>query len=98
MQLDESNQERLAYTASDAIYVTKRKQAKESGYRTSIRTEERFGSLLAAGGIIWATHVATSDYANLWQIRVSPPGPLEVCALGILVWLHAKWRRSATIR
>ena len=59
-----------------------------------IRTEELFGSLLAAAGTIWATYVATSDYASLWHTQIMPPGPVEVCALGILVWLHAKWRRS----
>ena len=64
----------------------------------SIRTEEQFGSLVAAGGTIWAVYVATQDWANLWdnlwRLQIAPPGPLEVCALGILAWLHAKWRRS----
>jgi hypothetical protein len=23
--------------------------------------------------------------------------PLEVCAIGILIWLHAKWRRSRNV-
>lgn len=93
--LDESNHERVAYTASDAIYIAKQqKQAKVRVQVGSIRKEERFGSLLAAAGTIWATHVATRDYASLWQFEILRPGPLEVCALGILVWLHAKWRRS----
>ena len=60
----------------------------------SIRGQERFGSLLAASGTIWAVYVATVDYANLWRMQFMPPGPVEVCALGILLWLHAKWRRS----
>ena len=60
----------------------------------SIRGQERFGSLLAAAGTIWAVYVATVDYANLWRMQIMPPGPVEVCALGILLWLHAKWRRS----
>ena len=66
-------------------------------YPFSISTEERVGSLLAAGGMIWATYVATVDYASLWQMRFLPPGPMEVCALGVLVWLHAKWRRSTKV-
>jgi hypothetical protein len=66
-------------------------------YPFSISTEERLGSLLAAGGTIWATYVATVDYASLWQMQILPPGPMEVCALGILVWLHAKWRRSTKV-
>jgi hypothetical protein len=66
-------------------------------YPFSISTEERLGSLLAAGGTIWATYVATVDYASLWQMRIFPPGPMEVCALGVLIWLHAKWRRSTKV-
>jgi hypothetical protein len=50
--------------------------------------------LLAGAGAIWATYVATMDYASLWRMQIMPPGPVEICALGILVWIHAKWRRS----
>ena len=64
----------------------------------SIRAEERFASLVAAGGMIWAVYVATHDYANLLRLQVAPPGPIEVCCLGILGWLHAKYRRSARPR
>jgi hypothetical protein len=62
-----------------------------------IRAEERLGSLIAAGGTVWAVYVATVDYANLWRMQIMPPGPVEVCALGILTWLHAKWRRSTKV-
>ncbi len=60
----------------------------------SIRSEELWASLIAAAGTIWAVYVATTDYDNLWKMQIMPPGPVEVCALGILAWLHAKWRRS----
>jgi hypothetical protein len=72
------------------------KPAKKSGDGSllSIRAEERLASLIAAGGMIWGVYVATVDYANLWRMQIMPPGPVEVCALGILAWLHAKWRRS----
>ena len=63
-------------------------------YLLSIRGEERVSSLLAAGGMIWAVYVASTDYASLLTLRIMPPGPIEVCGLGILAWLHAKWRRS----
>jgi hypothetical protein len=59
-----------------------------------IRREERLGSLVAAAGTIWTVYVATYNYTNLWRLQFSPPGPLETAALGILIWLHAKWRRS----
>ncbi len=59
-----------------------------------IHTEERLGSLTAGAGLIWTAREATKDLTSLWQFRLLPPGPLEVCAIGILIWLHAKWRRS----
>jgi hypothetical protein len=63
----------------------------------SIRGEESLGSLVAAGGIIWSVQEATKGLAELWQLKLLPPGPLEVCALGVLIWLHAKWRRSVNV-
>jgi len=60
----------------------------------SIQWEERVSSLIAAAGAIWAAYVATVDYTQLWRVQIMPPGPVEVCALGVLAWLHAKWRRS----
>jgi hypothetical protein len=62
-----------------------------------IRTEEILGSLIAAAGIIWGIAEATKDFAGLLKLRLLPPGPLEVCALGVLLWLHAKWRRSIRV-
>ena len=63
----------------------------------SISTEERFGSLITAGGLIWGAYAATSHFAGIISFDLVPPGPIEVCALGILVWLHAKWRRSTKV-
>lgn len=63
----------------------------------STRGEETLGSLTAAGGVIWSVQEATQGLAELWQLRLLPPGPLEVCAIGILIWLHAKWRRSVNV-
>jgi hypothetical protein len=64
----------------------------------SVRAEEIVASLIAAAGGIWAVYVATVDYNNLWRLQIMPPGPVEVCVLGVLAWLHAKWRRSAKMR
>ena len=77
--------------------VDLRKPAKKSsgeGNLLGVRAEERLGSLIAAGGMIWMVYVATTDLDTLWHMRIMPPGPLEVCAIGVLAWLHAKWRRS----
>lgn len=62
-----------------------------------IKNEERVGSLVAAGGIVWGVYVATQNMRTLWNFSITQPGPLEVCAVGILLWLHAKWRRSLKV-
>jgi hypothetical protein len=79
-----------------AKYTPVPKAPKPTGQSSflSIRTQERVSSLIAAAGMIWAVYVATVDYAGLWRMQIAPPGPIEVCGLGILLWLHAKWRRS----
>ena len=60
-----------------------------------IQTEERLASLISASGAIWSAYEGTKDFSGLLQFSILPPGPLEVCAIGVLLWLHAKWRRSA---
>jgi hypothetical protein len=55
--------------------------------------EARIGSLVAAAGVIWTAHAATHSFTSLSQLFL-PVGPLELCAVGALIWLHAKWRRS----
>jgi len=72
-------------------------KANQRDHLLSIRTEERLGSLIAASGVIWAAYVATEDYTGLWRMQIMPPGPVEICILGVLAWLHAKWRRSAKV-
>ncbi len=91
---------RDGYVNSPTAYVPNSKPAAKAsggGYFLSIAAEERFGSLIAAAGTIWAAYVATVDYAGLWRMQIMPPGPVEVCILGVLAWLHAKLRRSTKI-
>jgi hypothetical protein len=61
-----------------------------------IHVEERMASLVAATGVVWTTKLATANFVGLdaFSFFNLPRGPLEVCAAAILVWLHAKWRRS----
>jgi hypothetical protein len=47
--------------------------------------------------MIWGAYAATVDYAGVLSLELIPAGPIEVCALGILIWLHAKWRRSTKV-
>ncbi len=70
------------------------KKAKDQGGLLSVRAEERLGSLIAAAGMVWGVYVATVNFSSLWHLNVMQPGPVEVCLLGIIAWLHAKWRRS----
>jgi hypothetical protein len=61
--------------------------------------EVRIGSLIAAGGIVWTAKIATDNFTGLdsFSFVNLPRGPLEVCAIGILIWLHALWRKSVHI-
>jgi hypothetical protein len=76
--------------------VRKRTPIEHKSWSRRIKTEERIGSLIASGGLIWCTQVLTVDIHDLDSL-MRTPGPLEVCAIGILIWLHAKWRRSVQI-
>jgi hypothetical protein len=59
-----------------------------------IHREERIASLVAAAGVIWAVSIATS--AAL-PVPALPAGPVEACSVGVVLWLHAKWRRSLKV-
>src|SRR5581483_6191054 len=62
-------------------------------HRFPIRAESRRGSAAIGVGVIWAVQVMTAPIATA-QALLFTPGPVEVCGIGRLVWLHAKWRRS----
>jgi len=62
--------------------------------------EERIGSLLAAAGVGWAVYHGTYETHDLIQGFTAvylKSGPLELCAIGILVWLHGKYRKAASV-
>jgi hypothetical protein len=59
--------------------------------------EARIGSLVAAGGVIWAVHIGTLHYTGAANVHV-PADPLLVCSVGIVLWLHAKWRNTVTLK
>ena len=66
---------------------------------------ERIGSLTAGAGIIYAVYIATKDMAlddvfasaSIRKI-LTETGPMEACALGILIWVYAKWRKHVDLR
>lgn len=65
----------------------------------------KIGSLMAGGGVIWATYMATSGLRlgedairNAAAAVFTQRGPLEVCAIGILLWMLGKWRGHVVVR
>ena len=61
--------------------------------RLPIEIQERMSTLIVVAGMIAAAHAAIGGFSDALQLHLFPPGPLEICALGVLIWLHAKWRR-----
>lgn len=65
----------------------------------------RIGSIMASGGVIWAVYVATSNAdvgagalsAGLQRV-FNQRGPMEICGLGVLLWLIGKWRSYVEVR
>ena len=66
--------------------------------RKSFKTEERIGSTIAGAGLCWATWVVVHQLGVVASAGLWPAGPLETCAMGVLIWMHAKWRRFAKLR
>lgn len=60
--------------------------------------QERIGSLIAAGGTAWGVKVATDGFSSLSNLVLPAGGPLEMTALGVLLWIYAKYRRSVVLR
>src|SRR5437870_12122021 len=90
--------ERDSYSSNTDVRRRPPPQTSSEGSWLGSRAEGRLGSLIAAAGAIWAVHEAAKGLANLFQLKILNPGALEVCAIGILIWLHAKWRRATKVR
>ena len=58
----------------------------------AIHGEERIASLIAAAGVIWAARAVAGSMLPAYAVELTV-GPIETCSIGILIWLHAKWRR-----
>ncbi len=63
----------------------------------SPRLQERIGCLVAAAGVIWAVKVATTNFTSVPWLWPPPVGPLELCGVGVIIWLTAKWRRAVKV-
>ena len=60
-------------------------------------TEARLGLITFGSGLIWTTKVETVQISNILHLLLTP-GPIELSAAGLLIWLHAKWRKSVRLR
>ena len=62
--------------------------------------EEKAGALIAAGGVGWAVYHGTyvaHDIVQGFTAIYLKSGPLELCAIGILIWLHGKYRKATSV-
>jgi hypothetical protein len=66
--------------------------------RIAARSEALIGSLIATGGMIYAIHIITKNFTSWSEITLPRGGPIEIVALGAVLWLHGKWRSSTRVR
>jgi len=62
--------------------------------------EEQAGPIISVIGVGWAVYHGTyvaHDIGQGFTAVYLKSGPLELCAIGILLWLHGKWRRSTNM-
>jgi hypothetical protein len=62
-----------------------------------IHWEERLASLVAAGGMVWFVKLSTQNFTALDKLTL-PMNAVYITAMGVVIWLHAKWRRSVDIQ
>jgi hypothetical protein len=67
------------------------------GKPMKIHTQEFIGSLLAGSGAIWITHMLATNLSRLHEFALPPAAPVSVCGVGMVIWLHAKWRRATRV-
>ena len=66
--------------------------------RVGARSEAVIGSLIAAGGMAYAVHIITKNFTTWSEVRLPWGGPMEIVALGTVIWLHGKWRSVIRVR
>lgn len=93
MHRDVWGHEREGYTERRQVAYAPAKPVAAPSTPPWLRFEENLGSLGGSAGVVWGVQVVTSHLPNLEAI-LETPGPLEMCAVSALIWLHAKWRRS----
>jgi len=91
-----SNPQRVGYTVVyERAHGTMRIEFEPWWKRPT--TEARLGLITFGGGLIWATKVETAQFSNVLHL-LQTRGPLDLSAIGLLIWLHAKWRKSVRLK
>jgi hypothetical protein len=89
-----ASRQRVAYSAGGPLFAA---HVEVEAWWKRPTTEARLGLITFGGGLVWASRVQTIDVANLFRLLMTP-GPLEFSAIGLLLWLHAKWRRAVRVK
>lgn len=90
--------EREGYSAHrPQVAYAPAKLAAEASAPHWLHWEERLSSMGAGLGVLWGVHVSAT-HPNVLDALWETTGPLELCAVASLFWLHAKWRRSTQLR
>lgn len=91
----ECDEEREGYVDQPRVaYPAIHSRGGERPHRPHTRAEEGLGAFIASLGAVWAVFETVVQGVNPWHFHLVPPGPPEICTLGILIWLHAKWRHA----
>lgn len=64
---------------------------------TNGRFEAFLGSVLAGCGAVWTAQVMTQSGLTPGSLTLNSH-PVELTGLGLLLWLHGKWRKSTQVR
>jgi hypothetical protein len=59
----------------------------------SVLAHERFACGMASVGAIWFVESLTQNFRGVASMGPPPPGPAEMIAISVLLWLSAKYRR-----
>jgi hypothetical protein len=89
--------EREGYSeAPAAAYSPAGRAAVQSSGGSSIRMEGLLGGLMTLGGAGWISYVVMNGMqvsALVWNSH-----PVELTGIGLLIWLHAKYRRATRVK
>lgn len=90
--------ERIGYTHGEPVvsYAAGDVPALKLRSYKAVRIEKRIAWLLLAAGGAWAWH-ESGDHSADPQSFFANLSPLEVCAAGVLLRLHAAWHRATKV-